>query len=42
MTDEVIVLVNEQIRVDLSPEQVSGWLKEPHGILTDIPAYLGR
>lgn len=33
MTDEVIVLVNEQIRFDLSPEQVSGRLKEQHGIL---------
>jgi IS30 family transposase len=33
MTEEVIVLVNEQIRFDLSPEQVSGWLKEQHGIL---------
>ena len=32
MTDEVIMLVNEQIRFDLSPEQVSGWLKEQHGI----------
>lgn len=32
MTDEVIVLVNEQIRFDLSPEQVSGYLKEQHGI----------
>ncbi len=32
MTDEVIVLVDEQIRLDLSPEQVSGWLKAQHGI----------
>jgi IS30 family transposase len=32
MTDEVIVLVNEQIRFDWSPEQVSGWLKAQHGI----------
>jgi IS30 family transposase len=33
MTEEVIVLVNEQIRFDLSPEQVSGLLKDQHGIL---------
>jgi IS30 family transposase len=32
MTEEVIVLVNKQIRLDLSPEQVSGWLKKQHGI----------
>lgn len=32
MTPEVIVLVDQQIRFDLSPEQVSGWLKEEHGI----------
>jgi IS30 family transposase len=32
MTAEVIVLVNEQIRFDLSPEQVSGCLKARHGI----------
>jgi IS30 family transposase len=32
MTDEVIILINEQIRLDLSPEQVSGWLKAQHGI----------
>ena len=32
MTDEVIVLVDEQIRLNLSPEQVSGWLKAQHGI----------
>ncbi len=32
MTDEIIVLVNEQIRLDWSPEQVSGWLIKQHGI----------
>ena len=32
MTDEVIVLVNEQIRLDWSPEQVSGRLIKQHGI----------
>jgi transposase, IS30 family len=32
MTAEVIALVEEQIRLDLSPDQVSGWLKQWHGI----------
>lgn len=32
MTAGVIALVEEQVRFDLSPEQVSGWLKEQHGI----------
>lgn len=32
MTLEIIVLVNQKIRFDLSPEQVSGWLLEQHGI----------
>ena len=32
MTPEVIVLIDQQIRFDLSPEQVSGWLKKEHGI----------
>jgi len=32
MTAKVILLVNAQIRFDLSPEQVSGWLLEQHGI----------
>ena len=32
MPDKVIALVNEQIRFDLSPEKVSGYLKEQHGI----------
>ena len=32
MTPEIIVLVNEQIRCDWSPEQVSGWLIKQHGI----------
>jgi IS30 family transposase len=32
MTPEVIVLVNEQIRLDWSPEQVSGWLIKQQGI----------
>jgi IS30 family transposase len=39
MTAEVIVLVNEQIRFDLSPEQVSGRLKEQHGILLATSGY---
>jgi hypothetical protein len=34
VTAEVIVLINEQIRFDLSHEQVSGWLKAQHGIHT--------
>jgi len=32
MTAGVIALVEEQVRFDLSPEQISGWLKELHGI----------
>jgi IS30 family transposase len=32
MTAKVIILVNQQIRFDLSPEQVSGWLLKQHGI----------
>ena len=32
MTPNVIALVDEKIRFDLSPEQVSGWLLEQHGI----------
>jgi IS30 family transposase len=32
MTAKVILLVNQQIRFDLSPEQVSGWLLREHGI----------
>lgn len=32
MTADVIALVDERIRFDLSPEQVSGWLKERHGL----------
>ncbi len=32
MTVETIALIEKQIRFDLSPEQVSGWLKKAHGI----------
>ena len=32
MTAEVIVLIEAQIRLDWSPEQVTGWLKAQHGI----------
>lgn len=32
MTDAIMVLINERIRFSLSPEQVSGWLKQAHGI----------
>ena len=31
MTVETIALIEKQIRFDLSPEQVSGWLKKAHG-----------
>ncbi len=33
MTATLILIINEQIRFGLSPEQVSGWLKEDQGIL---------
>lgn len=32
MTAAIILIINERIRFGLSPEQVSGWLKEAHGI----------
>jgi transposase, IS30 family len=32
MTAKFILLVNQQIRFDLSPEQISGWLLKQHGI----------
>ena len=32
MTLAIILLIEERIRFGLSPEQVSGWLKEVHGI----------
>jgi IS30 family transposase len=32
MTDEVILVIEEKICLDWSPEQVSGWLKINHGI----------
>ena len=32
MTDEVVDLIEKQLREQWSPEQVSGWLNETHGV----------
>jgi IS30 family transposase len=42
MTEKVIRLVNQQIRFDLSPEQVSGWLLKQTAYASDLSTYLGR